>query len=273
MANGVADFLELPVFDLVFFHHGDVGKSQTDMALSRLAGRARDVTPVDRRIPESRQTRQLLKTLGGSRRTVYAAQISACFVMSIFPFRRRLRLRTFDEGAFNIKTDGPFFADRKIAVRSMGDMWLRLKFPSGIVAFSKERSERHFTAFDPALNLMSDISVRVPLEWGRYLEESEAGMSRDTRSVMVLPCFQDFSGPTAARRRILDRARDCDLVVRHPRDEDLADIDSVVLASPVEALIDKARENGPVVVHHHASTVGLTLADWENVTLNDLSQD
>lgn len=273
MANAIVEYLELTKFDLVFFHHDDTGKVKTDLALTHLASRARRVTPVNRLIRERRQTAELIRAIGRLRRTVFAAQISAEFVMTIFPFRKKLCLQTFDEGSFNIVKDGPFFQPERFAIRSLRDVMLRLKFPDGIIAFARNRSQRHFTAFAPALNLMSNIAERVPVAWHRYLEDGEQELVRDARSIMVLPCFQDFSGTAAERKRIWDYADKCDLVVRHPRDAALADIDTICLKAPVEAAIDMARASGPVRVYHFASTVGLTIADWDDVTVFDLSKE
>lgn len=273
MANAIRRHCGYDHYDLVYYHHADPGAVGHDAALAQLAQAADTVTPIDRLSSTLQQFRTLRQAVGTQQRIVLLAQISNPFILALFRTVPALRMQSFDEGGFNISRTGPFFDPPRRRLKTPRDLVARALFPAGPLAFAKTRTERHYSAFPPDRNFMADRCEQVALDWRAYLDPAEAHLVQTARTIMVLPCMKDFTGPEAVRDKVMERARTCDLVLRHPRDGDLPDIAATRLNSPVEAIVDAARAHGPVEVFHYASTIGFTLQDLPNVGLSDLAND
>lgn len=271
MAGAIRDHLGLTGYDLVLYHYGDTQGLHGDLAVAGLARAAGSVTLIDRRRSTLAQCVALARAVGSRTRTVLIAQIAHPFVMATIRLMSRIDLMTFDEGSYNIDPDGPFVRQRRPGRRRPRDLIAGILLPDGPLAYAALRTKRHFTAFPPSLNLFAEKAERIALRWDRYADPAEAEIAGGVRSIAVLPCFKDFSGSAAMRERICAAAAGCDLVVRHPRDTDQTGIPSRRLNSPIEAIIDIARQHAHVTVYHYMSTVGLTLQDWTGVSVIDLS--
>ena len=266
----VRDYLGLSEFDLVYFHHSQPEIVTRDIALSKLAVHARRVTAIDRRSNTLIQLSKLLLATGAGPRIVFLAAIAHGPILLMFRICPRLRLRTFDEGTYNVAADGPFFRPGQKRLRSLRQLLLSLFFPSGELSFAKHRSEFHYTALPPQTNYMPDKAVRIPINWAQYVSESEVRKVEKARRLLILPCLRDFSGSKADLEKITSLAETCDLVVRHPRDSAKLCVNAVSLNSPIEAVIDRLRETRSLEVFHYASTVGLSVQGWRGVHLVDL---
>lgn len=272
MAGAVRDRLDLGAYDLVLYHHRHGPDPGEDLAIADLRSRAGTVSAIDREAPTLAQSLALSRAIGRGRRTVLLAQLANPFIMAVVRLHPDVRLMTFDEGGFNIDPEGPFFRPPASRLRRPRDLVARLLLPQGPIAYAARRTERHFTAFPPAVNLFGDRCEQLELDWERHIAAGERDLARGLASIMVLPCFRDFTGSAEALAMIRDRAAACDLVVRHPRDGDDLDMASRRLASPIEAVAALAARHRPVTVLHYRSTVGTTLRNWPNVSVVDLGR-
>jgi hypothetical protein len=270
MARGVIESVNIAAYDLVVYYQEGEIKPDDDFDFSALMRAARRVTRINRRQPSRLQFFALLRAAGKQKRTVFLAQIDRPFILALFRVRPRLHLKTFDEGGFNIATDGPYHAPPPRKLRRLRDAVAIALFPRGPIEFIRRRSEQHYTTFPPEKNVLSALACQIDLPWASFVQPTETDIAQDKQRIMVLPCMKDFAGPTNSREAIISAARECDLVVRHPRDEDIAGLPSHKLSSPVEGIISFAAKRRPVQVLHYASTVGQTLAGKPNIDLIDL---
>lgn len=270
MVQGIARHLGLAEYDLVIYHHGGAISPDDDFVLSALMRNARHVSRIDRCAPTRQQFAALLRAAGRQNRTVFLAQITHPFVLALFRLRPGMRLRSFDEGGYNVAPDGPFHRPRPRRMRRPRDAVALALFPMGTIDFVRRRTQRHYTAFPPERNVLSTLAEQIELPWASFVQPDEADSARSAGRIMVLPCMKDFTGPPQSREALLSAARDCDLVVRHPRDEVLEGVASTRFSSPVESLICCAAKQAPVQVLHCASTVGLTLAGKPDIDLIDM---
>lgn len=187
------------------------------------------------------------------------------FVFRVIPF---LRCYTFDEGQYNIRKVSPFTGER---VR--GRHWLTgLVFGGGILNYSRNRTTRHYSAFDPSLNLFAERTVQVQINWGALLDGNDLAIcSRGIDSVFVLPCVADLQLSSLERERLIGVARTCDIAIRHPRDSSVELSNAVSLNSPAEAFLANLASLRPVLVFHYQSTVAYTLSCCPNIKVIDVS--
>ena len=270
MANAIRRQLDLPVFDLVCFFKRDVSIVVEDRAFGSLLVEARNLTLIDRSASMPSQLHKIIAAIGGEPRRVFLAQINNEFILSVFLWRRRLLMSTFDEGSYNVLTEGPFFCPPKRSLWNVRDLLKRLLFPRGPFAFARRRSQHHYTIFPTRLNLMSSSATRVRVNWADYMEPDEVVLARAARRILVMPCLTDFSGSSSDRLLLVATAASCDIVARHPRDGVIPDVKSQKFKSPIEAIVSVALKSAPVQVFHYNSTVGLTLAGWPRLTITDL---
>ena len=275
MSWAVVQRFRLTAYDLIVYTSEHNSPGENDRAFATLIGGARKVLYIDRAESKLRFVQTLNRAFGPGSRLVLTAWINDPFVLSLFRLRPGLRLQTFDEGGYNIAPTGPFFLPVSQTLRSLRDVlvrvFVRTLFPKGCLAFSRARSECHFTAFKPSQNFMADRAVQVHIPWEDFAEPEELVQFEGTRSIMVLPCFKDFRGSACVRDRIVSKARECDLIVRHPRDAILSDLTSELLSSPIEAIACALAVQTPITLVHYGSTVGLTLQRMTNIDLIDLS--
>jgi hypothetical protein len=272
MALAVIRHLDFGAYDLVVYLQKHQSLHTSDLAFSALIGSARQVHYIDRGVPKLRLIWAQNQAVGPGRRTVLTAAISNPFVLALFRVRPGLRLQTFDEGSYNVASTGPFLAPTPRRLRAPRDLLAWALFPKGPLAFARARSERHYTAFTPERNFMSERAVRVHVPWEEVALPEEVAQVCDARHIMVLPCMEDFRGTEPARKCLMSLARGCDLVVRHPRDPVLPDVSSVGLKSPIEGVACALAERAPLTVLHYGSTVGLTLEGRTQINLVDLSK-
>lgn len=270
MVQSILEHLRIAAFDLVVYHQEGEILPEEDYVLSSLMNQAREVTRIDRKTSTGRQFIALLRAAGTQSRTVFLAQINRPFVLALFRLRPGMRLCTFDEGGYNVAPNGPFHAPRWHWWRHPRGFLAFALFPRGPVPFARRRTRRHYTAFPPQQNILSARAERIEIPWASFLLADEMGLA-SARKIMVLPCMKDFTGPPQLRAAIIAVAQSCDLVVRHPRDAPLEELETVQLRSPVESLLCAAAECAPVEVTHYASTVRLTLAGRPNISLLDMS--
>lgn len=273
MALGIIRHANLAVYDLVVFLHGKDRPQSYDLALLKLIGSARKVQYIDRWTPKLQFIRILNRALGPAPRTVLTAAITHPFILAPIRLRPSLRLETFDEGSYNVAPNGPFFAPPPRRIGSFRQAFVWLLFRKGPLAFAHARSQLHYTAFPPSQNYFADRAVQVHVHWGDFALPEEVAQAQGATRIMVLPCMKDFRGSGKARQRLMTQARSCDLVVRHPRDDDLSEIRTVALKSPIEGIVCALAAQAPITVLHYGSTVRLTLEGRTGIDLLDLSQE
>ncbi len=273
MALGIIRHLGLADYDLVVLQRAEQPDPSQDLAYSHVIEGARQVSFVPIPALAPLILRQLLRAIGPGKRLILSAHIQNPTILSAFRLRRNLRLHSFDEGSYNISPTGPFFAPPRRKLKRPLDYVMRVLFPKGPLHFARRRSERHYTAFSPEQNFMCDKAVKVEIPWESVAIPSEADQVRGAKRILVLPCMKDFQKRQIVRDRLVKLAQDCDLVVRHPRDEVLPDMDSVLLRSPIEGIVCALAKQSPVTVMHFNSTVGYTLSDNPAIQLVDISTD
>ena len=242
-----------------------------DNALDELIGLATATTRVSFREEPARAARALLvlamyELLAD--RKVFTAAITNPAIMYVFRVLPFLECCTFDEGQYNIRNTSPLANERKA-----NRHWLtRLLFWRGILDYSRNRTVRHYSAFEPSLNLFAERAVQVQINWETLLSKDDLALSsRSIKSVFALPCIPDLNLSLPEKDRLLSVARTCDIAIRHPRDPSLELANAVSLSSPAEGFLASLARLRPVLVLHYGSTIAYTLSGFSNIELVDIS--
>lgn len=271
MALAIIRHENISRFDLMLVGRSSEWVCGQDNAFDSLVNRASTTARISFREEPARAARRLLRLAlceGFGDRRMFTASVvnpAVMFVFRLFPF---LECRTFDEGQYNIVSVSPFTNER-----SEGRHWLTgLFFGAGVLNYSRKRTSRHYSAFDPSLNLFAERTVQVQIDWKTLLSGDDLVLcSRNIRSAFVLPCLPDLGLASLEEERLLGLARTCDIAIRHPRDSSVDLSNAVSLSSPAEAFLANLAVLRPVLVLHYQSTIAYTLCSFANLEVVDIS--
>lgn len=205
-------------------------------------------------------------------------------VINFYPLAVALKLchgfnvMTFDDGAANIQVSSSYHSTANLSGKGMRRWLARLLFPKGSSHFVRQRIEQHFTLYPKNENIVSSNKcVPVELDWANYLHPSDRLSLPNNINKIMLGTIYEEHGDTD-KHNALTKARDdvlkeCDLYIPHPREQLSFESQKIFnLNSPAESLIEFLIRNHNLTVYHFNSSVALSFARNEKLTIVDLSE-
>lgn len=194
-------------------------------------------------------------------RCVLAVVDSAPIALAL-RFFRKLKVETFDDGAFNILSNSRLYGFGPMKGGGLKKRISRLLFPKGSTEWMRGRSTKHYTIFSGQPNIVpQDKLHELKWDWSVLLStQDKLRLVPGTHVVILGTPHEDFPNPEASRQVARLLIAEADLYIRHPREGTWLENEKVMdFDSPAEALLIELTKYNALTVFHFNSTVGYTL--------------
>lgn len=205
---------------------------------------------------------------------IYAASIDWTPLALATRIVNCVELNTFDDGSANLLTSSKYFTTKALPRSGFRRALVRMILPNGSSLYMRSRTERHYTIFRALTNIVEEARLHIlDWDWLDYITDRDiAKIPHGVRKVFIGSVYDRYT--TAARKRVMDIANECDLYIPHPRDmaSEVKPRCAITFDAPAEAILEYLGCKSRVEVFHLGSTVALSiLRNRHNVIFSKIS--